>query len=88
MSRSDATKNREIVRRALELMRTGAPGIDARFAEQACWILPQSSASGCASIPAAGRGRRGSRRARRAGRPTTRHEHGRPGRGERRSREA
>lgn len=46
MSTSEAASNREIVMRYLELMRAGAPEIEALFAEEACWVTPQSSPVG------------------------------------------
>jgi ketosteroid isomerase-like protein len=46
MSMSEAASNREIVMRYLELMRAGAPEIEALFADEVCWVTPQSSPVG------------------------------------------
>lgn len=46
MSQHGAARNREIVERYFEQMRTGAPEIEALFSEEACWVAPQSSPVG------------------------------------------
>lgn len=39
-------KNRRIVARYFELMRSGSPEIEGLFADEACWVAPQSSPVG------------------------------------------
>jgi ketosteroid isomerase-like protein len=46
MSDSRARQNRALVERYFELMQSGAPEIEALFAEDACWVAPQSSPVG------------------------------------------